>query len=52
MLENTFMDFFYINEPQVDAFDAFVNSLSRVPSTSFLIEYNGLTKVIAATFFL
>ena len=51
MLENTFMDFFYINEPQVDAFDAFVNSLSRVPSTSFLIEYNGLTKVIAATFF-
>ena len=35
----------------MDAFEAFVNSLSRVPSSSFLIEYSDLTKVIAATLF-
>ena len=33
----------------MDASEAFVNSLSRVPSSSFLIEYGDLTKVIAAT---
>ena len=49
MLENTFMDFFYKNQPQTDAFEAFVKSLSRVPSTSYLINYNDLTKAIAAT---
>ena len=48
MLENTFMDFFYKNQPQTDAFEAFVKSLSRVPSTSSLIEYSDLAKAIAA----
>ena len=49
MLENTFMDFFYIKSAQTDAFEAFLNSPSRVPSTSSLTEYSYLTKVIAAT---
>ena len=49
VLENTFMNFFYKNQPQTDAFEAFVKSLSRVPSTSSLIEYSDLTKAIAAT---
>ena len=51
MLENTFMDFFYKKSAPTGVFEAFVNSLSRVPSNSFLIEYNNLTKVIAATLF-
>ena len=42
---------FIKNQPPTDVFEAFVNSLSRVPSFSFLIEYNNLTKVIAATLF-
>ena len=49
MLENTFMDFFYIKSTPKDAFEAFVKSLSWVPSTSSLTEYSDLTKAIAAT---
>ena len=49
MLENTFMDFFYIKSTPNDAFETFAKSLSWVPSTNSLTEYSDLTKAIAAT---
>ena len=38
------------NQPKKDAFEAFVKSLSKVPSTSSFIEYSDLTKVMQEHF--